>query len=361
MSAAHLSLRAVLSTKVSIFMARHLPSLTSLRAFEAAARHLSFTLAAEELHVTQGAVSRQIKHLEFYLQRPLFRRLSRSLELTPEGESYFRPLREALDAMERATIRALDGNQDRVLTLSVLPTLAMRWIIPRLPKFNELHPEIEIHMVTSIKPADFNSDIDMAIRVGSPGSDSGEDVGAKIDLVMARDWSSIEAELLMPDAIVPVCTPKLAEGDPPLHTIADLSRHTLLHTGTRPRAWSDWLRAMNCGDFPVNTEPSFGHFFMTLQAAFQGKGVACLPDVLVADDLASGRLIAPFNQPLTSSGSYYMLFRKHQRDLPKLSAFRAWLRREAVSSNDGAAEAAVIRHRQQGRRGVSHITQAHSG
>jgi LysR family glycine cleavage system transcriptional activator len=324
-------------------MARRLPSLTALRAFEAAARNLSFTLAAEELHVTQGAVSRQIQHLEVYLQRPLFYRRSRSLELTPEGSNYFRPLREAFDAMERATARALDGNSDRVLTLSVLPTLAMRWIIPRLPKFNELHPQIEIHMVTSIKPADFSGDIDMAIRVGSPHSGGGEAGLAKIDLVMARDWSSIEAEFLMPDAIIPVCTPKLAEGDPPLRTIADLRRHRLLHTGTRPRAWSDWLRAMGHDDFPLSATPSFGHFFMTLQAVFQGKGIGCIPSILVADDIASGRLVAPFDQPLTSSGSYYMLFRKHQRDHPKLMIFRAWLRSEAELSSDAAPDTESVR------------------
>jgi LysR family glycine cleavage system transcriptional activator len=306
-------------------MNRRLPPLSALRAFEATARHLSFTLAAKELLVTQGAVSRQVQHLETFLRVPLFRRRPRALELTPEGEGYYPAIREAFDAMERATSSVLGSSQDRILTLSILPTLAMRWIIPHLAEFNELHPDIEIHMVTSIKPVDFKGEIDMAIRVGMRQTDDPTQPGARIDLVMADDWAGTEAEYLMPDVLIPVCTPELMRGNPPLRTLEDLRRHTLLHNATRPNAWADWLRTVGLTDFPLEIEPRFGHFFMAIQAALQGKGIACVPDILVSDDLATGRLVVPFDQPVESAGAYYMLFRKHRKDIPKLSAFRAWL------------------------------------
>ena len=306
-------------------MSRQLPSLNALRAFEAAARHRSFTLAAEELCVTQGAISRQIKLLEGHLKVPLFRRLPRALELTPDGMAYLPTLRDAFDSIEFATRRIIRGNQHGVLTVSVLPTLAMSWIIPSLHEFNEQYPEIEIHMVTSINPADFNSDIDIAIRVGSRHPPSSDEQRARIDLVMTEDWAGIEVEELMADTIMPVCAPDMLRGPPPLRTPDDLRYHTLLHTGTRPNAWADWLAASGTRTILADTGPSYGHFFMAIEAARQGKGIACVPDVLVAGDLASGRLVAPFPQPVESTGAYCILYRKHQKDLPQLRAFCAWL------------------------------------
>ncbi len=312
-------------------MARHLPSLVALRAFEAAARHLSFTAAAEELNVTQGAVSRHIKSLEEALKLRLFRRLPRSLELTPEGQAYFPALREALDTIERATRRLYSRSADQVLTLSVLPTLAMSWIIPRLSAFNALHPAIEIRMVTSILPADFRAEIDMALRVGTRQSRPHRRSGARIDLVMAEDWAGIEAEYLMPDVLVPVCSPSLAAGNPPLRNTSDLKRHVLVHTATRPNAWADWLRAAGQTDIDPVPGPSYGHFFMSIQAAMRGKGVACVPNVLVADEIAAGRLAIPFDKPVDSAGAYHLLYRKHEADQPKIRAFRDWLVQEAAA------------------------------
>lgn len=311
-------------------MSRRLPSLNALRAFEAAARHLSFTLAAEELRVTQGAISRQIKALEGYLRTPLFRRLPRALELTPEGIAYVSPLRESFDAIEYATRRIMRGRQHSVLTVSALPTLAMNWIIPNLHEFNEAYPEIEIHLVTSINPADFSSDIDVAIRVGSRHPAAHDQPRARIDLVMIENWAGIEVEELIADTIIPVCSPELARGAPPLHRPEDLARHTLLHTGTRPNAWADWLAASSVNGVATGAGPSFGHFFMAIEAARQGKGVACVPDVLVAGDLVARRLVAPFRRPVESTGAYCILYRKHQKDMPKLRAFCAWLKQLAV-------------------------------
>jgi len=207
-------------------MSRQLPSLNALRAFEAAARHRSFTLAAEELCVTQGAISRQIKLLEGYLKVLLFRRLPRALELTPDGAVYLPALRDAFDSIEFATRKILRGNQHSVLTVSVLPTLAMNWIIPSLHEFNEQHPEIEIHMVTSINPADFNTDIDMAIRVGSRHPNASDQQRARIDLVMTQDWSGIEAEVLDLRSLAPL------DRDAVLATVAKTSRALLLHEAT---------------------------------------------------------------------------------------------------------------------------------
>jgi len=173
---------------------RRLPSLTSLRAFEAAARLLSFTLAAEELFVTQGAVSRQIKALEEYLATPLFVRRARALELTPTGDAYYQSLRQALDLMEQATQRAVGDNGERILTLSVLPTFAVSWLMPRLSDFNARYPRIEIRMIASILPVDFRSDVDVAIRVGAARDEKFTGEHARIELVMTDDWSGIAAD-----------------------------------------------------------------------------------------------------------------------------------------------------------------------
>lgn len=309
-------------------MARKLPSLIALRAFEAAARHLSFTAAACELNVTQGAISRHIKALELYFGVTLFHRLPRSLELTAEGAAYFPALREALDTIERATRRLLNRNEERILTLSVLPTFAMSWVIPRLAGFNALHPNLEIHMVTSILPVDFSGEIDMAIRVGRRPADGTADHGARIDLVMATDWNGIEAEFLMPDVITPVCSPNLANGRPGLRIPADLRHHTLLHTATRPHAWADWLSAVGVDEVDPAAGPAYGHFFMALQAAARGQGIACVPTIVVADDIAAGRLVAPF-QRVESAGSYHLLYRKHEAHSRKIQIFRDWLMSEA--------------------------------
>jgi LysR family glycine cleavage system transcriptional activator len=302
--------------------------LVALRAFEAAARHLSFTTTASELNVTQGAVSRQIKSLEEYLGVQLFQRLPRKLQLTPEGAAYSPVLREALDIIERATNRLVNRNREHVLTLSVLPTFAMAWIIPRLANFNMRYPSIEVHLVTSIEPADFTTDIDVAIRVGTRRAEPTKSASARIDLVMVRDWSGLVAEFLMPDIIIPVCCPRLAAGPPPLQQPADLRNFALLHNSTRPHAWADWLDSAGVRDIDPLEGPTYSHFFMVIQAASQGQGVACVPSVLVDSDLQSGRLVQLFEQRVESGGAYYLLYREHDSDSGKIRAFRDWLKEE---------------------------------
>lgn len=313
-------------------MSRRLPSLNALRAFEAAARHLSFSRAAEELHVTQGAISRQIRALETYLGVPLFRRLTRALQLTEHGEQYLPAMRDAFDRMEQATLRIVSSREGGILTVSVLPTLAMRWLIPRLPRFTEAHPDIEVRMITSIRPVSFSrEDVDLAIRVGLPADHPDRPAGPRIDLTMAEDWTGVRADWLMPDVLIPVCSPTLFERSPPLHRPEDLRSHTLLHTATRARAWPDWLSAVGVNGIDAEAGPAYGHFFMTLQAATEGRGVALVPKVLVLSDLAAGHLVAPFGAAVESAGSYYLLCRQHQWDLAKIRAFREWLSAECAA------------------------------
>lgn len=307
-------------------MSRRIPPLNAVRAFESAARQMSFSRAGQELRVTQGAISRQIKSLEIYLGVPLFIRLTRALELTEHGRLYLAAAREALDRIEDTTLRIIAAPGGGVLTVNVLPTFAMRWLIPRLTGFTGAHPGIEVRMITSISPVHFErEDLDVAIRVGAPPSVRGPRRGPRIDLEMAADWAGVRAELLMPDVLVPVCSPALRAGPNPLRRPADLASHVLLHTASRPHAWPDWLRVVGLAGIDAEAGPAFGHFFMTLQAAMEGKGVALVPRVLVESDLASGHLSVPFDIPVESAGAYYLLCRERQANLPKIRAFRDWL------------------------------------
>ena len=314
-------------------MSRTLPSLKALRAFEAAARHLSFSRAADELGVTQGAVSRQIKALEEYLGVVLFRRLTRALDLTEAGREYHLSMRDAFDRMERATLHIANRGERQVLTVSVLPTFAMRWLMPRLSSFIEAHPTIEVRFITSILPVSFgHEDIDVAIRVGVVDATEADDAKPRIDLKMTDDWSGVRADRIGPDMLVAVCSPGLRVGKRPLRTPRDLARCTLLHTTTRPHAWPDWFRAVGMTPIKRENEPAFGHFFMTMQAAAEGRGVAVVPEVLVGADLAAGTLVKPFDLRAESAGAYFLLCRRHQWDLPKITAFRQWLLDQAAQS-----------------------------
>jgi LysR family glycine cleavage system transcriptional activator len=317
-------------------MSRRLPSLSALRAFEAAARHASFTRAAGELHVTQSAVSRHIRGLESELGVPLFLRIGRSVELTTDGERYFSALRDSFDRIAEATQRLRVGRESRVLTVDVLPTLASRWLIPRLALFSDAHHGIEVRMITSIRPVDFaREDIDLAIRVGVPPGQHSEVGAPRIDLVMAEDWDDLRADPLFPDVLVSVCNHRLLEREPPLRCPDDLRRHVLLHTASRRHAWPDWLCAVGCPDLRPRREISYGHFFMTMQAASEGRGVAIVPEILAANDLSTGNLVMPLPMRVPSAGSYYLLHRGQRARLEKVKVFRNWILDEA--SKEGKA------------------------
>jgi LysR family transcriptional regulator, glycine cleavage system transcriptional activator len=310
-------------------MTRRLPSLNGLRVFDAAVRHMSFTLAAQELHITQGGVSRAIRALEDDLGFRLFNRLPRRLQLTEEARILSASVREALDTIERVALRLGTRGSSRILTIDVLPTFAAKWLMPRLVEFNELNPSFEVRLVTSIRPVDFErDDVDVAIRVGRlEAAGRGDDQRApRIDLSMAENLNGIRAEEILPDKLIPVTAPHVLNGRKLLRDVEELSGFTLLHTATRQNAWPDWLRLAKAAGVDGRRGPSFGHFFLTLQAAMNGQGIALVPEVLALADISAGKLVVAIDRPIAKAGSYYLLSRRHHWDAPKVRLFREWLK-----------------------------------
>ena len=296
-------------------MARRLPPLNALRAFEAAARHLSFLKAAQELHVTPGAVSQQVKGLEAQLGLTLFRRLTRGVLLTDTGQLYAKRLGELFDGIDAATRELRRGEVAPVLTVSALPSFAARWLIPRLGCFNLGHPEITMRVIAESSPPDFvNSDADVAIRYGT---------GLYPGLVGAQ---------LFPGIIFPVCSPRLMEGAHPIRTLADLAHHTLLHDepypGFEELSWKSWLAAVGAGSVEDRPGPIFSFTHMSLQAAASGQGVALGTAVLAGDDIAAGRLIRPLPHEVTSKTAYWLVCPPAAAERCKVRAFRDWVAAE---------------------------------
>jgi len=290
-------------------MTARLPSLNGLRAFEAAARHLSFTHAAQELNVTQTAISHQIRRLEEELGIKLFIRQSRALALTPQAAEYLPGIRAAFQDLRTATDRLLRKGDDRVLTISTLTSLAVKWLLPRLSSFQEQHPEIDVRITTSTELVDFRtSNVDAAIRYGQ------------------GRWPGLDAEWLMAEHLFPVCSPKLLNGERALRRPEDLEHATLLHTSSTIDDWRLWLTAAGLpAHLSQNRGLTFDLAFMTIQAAIDGLGVAMGHTAYVADDVANGRLVVPFNVSMPSAG-YYFVTPQDRPATPKLNLFRDWLR-----------------------------------
>jgi LysR family transcriptional regulator, glycine cleavage system transcriptional activator len=307
-------------------MARRLPPLNSLRAFEAAARHLSFTRAAEELHVTPAAISHQIKALEDHLGVKLFRRLSRAVLLTEAGQACVAGLSDAFDRMAVALERLRAQECTGSLTVSTSPALAAKWLVPRLERFQQLHPEIDVRVSAAMRLVDFaREDVDVAIRYGR-GS-----------------YPGLLAELLLTNEVVPVCAPALLEGACPLRTPQDLRHHALLHddTSTSDGAypnWPMWLRAAGLEDIDPSRGPRFDYPGLVLDAAAAGRGVALALSTVAAADLAAGRLVTPFAVAAPTPFAYYIVCPEATAERPKVAAFRHWLRAEA--ERDSAAAGA---------------------
>jgi LysR family transcriptional regulator, glycine cleavage system transcriptional activator len=259
---------------------RSLPPLNALRAFDAAARLGSFKDAATELRVTHGAISRHVRLLEDWLGPPaLFRRLNRRVVLTPTGAALLAETGPALDRLSTATERhqARGGKAPpAVLRVNALATFSLRWLLPRLGRFRDRHPEIEVRLSTSTEPVDALSEAyDLIIR-GGPDT-----------------FYGFTCHPILAERRLPVCSPALLERAP-LNAVADLRSHTFIHTSTLPRVWPDWLAAAGAPDLEPVASLTLDHFYLTLQAALDGLGVAMGPTALVADDLASRRLVAPF-------------------------------------------------------------------
>jgi LysR family transcriptional regulator, glycine cleavage system transcriptional activator len=299
-------------------MARRLPPLNSLRAFEAAARHLSFTKAAEELHVTPAAVSHQIKGLEDHLGVKLFRRLNRAVLLTEAGQACVAGLSDAFDRMAMALERLRAQECSGPLTVSTSPALAAKWLVPRLEGFQELYPEIDVRVSAAMRLVDFaREDVDVAIRYGR------------------GCYRGLLAELLLTNEVVPVCAPALLEGSRPLRAPQDLRHHTLLHDdtltsdGAYPN-WAMWLRAAGVEGVDPSRGPRFDYAGLVLDAATAGHGVALALSTIVAADIAVGRLVKPFAVAVPTPFAYYVVCPQATAERPKVAAFRRWLRAEVA-------------------------------
>lgn len=294
-------------------MPRRLPSLNALRAFEAAARHQSFTKAAADLSVTQGAVSHQVKALEAELGLKLFLREKKSLTLTDPGRAYLEVVRDAFDRLAAGTEHLLQRENAGVLTVSMSPNFAAKWLIHRLGSFAAAEPGIQLRVSASIHHVDFaREDVDIAIRHGE------------------GNWPGHHVTRLCTEELFPVCSPKLIKGRGALKTPADLKHHTLLHSRER-NDWQQWYEAAGLGELDPTRAMDFNQMSMALDAAVDGQGVALARTALAAWDLIAGRLVCPFGPRLRVPYAYYIVCPKATADRPKVATFRNWLLAQAAA------------------------------
>jgi len=300
-----------------------LPPLNSLRAFEAAARLGSFKAAALELHVTHGAISRHLQQLEAWLGQSLFERHNRRVELTDAARRYYHEVGAVFDRLALATAEQLDAGRHRVLRVSAPATFTLRWLLPRLSAFQLEHAGVEVRLTASNLPLGAPGDgYDVLIR-GGPQTVSG-----------------YHAHEFLSEVRVPVCRPELLARHP-LQRPLDLRQHTLLHAATYPRMWPDWLAAAGVPDLQPAHSLTLDHFYLTLQAALDGLGVAMGPLALVADDLAEGRLSAPFAGPALPAWRYFCYVPVARGEDSAVADFVAWLR-VAGAQASGAGSAPVV-------------------
>jgi LysR family glycine cleavage system transcriptional activator len=294
-------------------MKRRLPSLNALRAFEAAARHQSFTRAADELAVTQGAVSHQVKALEQQLGLPLFHRQNQRLTLTSAGQAYLPVVRDAFDRLAAGTEQLLAAEQSKRLTISVSPNFAANWLVPRIGQFVEEHPEIDLRINAALHHVDFaREDVDMGVRHGE------------------GRWPDLHVARLCREELFPVCSPRLLEGARPLRAPADLRHHALLHLDDR-QDWQKWLEAAGVEDVDLSRGVVFNQASMAIRAAVGGQGITLARTALVALLLLEGRLVRPFRLVLPVSYAYYIVCPKATAERPKISLMRDWLLAEAAT------------------------------
>ncbi len=288
-------------------MQRRLPPLTSLRAFEAAGRHLSFTKAAEELTVTQAAISHQVKALEEHLDKALFLRLPRQLELTKAGKILLPVVRDAFNRIGESVAGLNKDVASSALTVKLAPSFAAKWLSPRLDDFRRKHPKIELSLIHSKGPADFRRQpVDIAITYGK------------------GEWRGVVSDRILDIDFFPVCSPQFMQGEYPLSNAANLAHYTLLHD-TDHSAWSDWLALAGI----ENVDPQRGTVVddtnVLIQAAMDGLGVALGSTHFVADRLTSGRLVKPFDTTMHNDYAYYVVCPRKHLKRAEVSAFKNWL------------------------------------
>jgi LysR family transcriptional regulator, glycine cleavage system transcriptional activator len=300
---------------------RSLLPLNAVRAFEAAARLGSFKDAASELAVTHGAVSRHIHLLEDWLGPPLlFKRLNRRVELTPTGVALLDEAGPAFDRLSLAAERhrARRGHAPAaVLRVNALATFSLRWLLPRLAQFRTRHPEIEVRLSTSNEPVDALSETYDVIIRGGPDT-----------------FYGFTCHPFLTERRLPVCSPSLLTASP-LDEVMDLRAHTFIHASTLPRVWPDWLAAAGAPDLEAAASLTLDHFYLTIQAALDGLGVAMGPTALVADDIAAGRLIAPFPGVMLPTRGYHAYLPDAQAGDRTAIAFRNWLEERGRTDTAG--------------------------
>ena len=339
-------------------MIYRLPPLNALRVFEAAARHLSFKDAAAELHITQAAVSHQVKSLEEYLGVELFRREGRGVQLTEAARSSLPRLREGFDALAAAVETIHERSAETELVITAPPVFTARWLMPRLAEFSRRAPDIEVRVVGSSRMVDAGA-LDSVALMGDLDLRS-ETSGVQIHLG-AGDYPGYRADRLFSVQMALVASPELVAGDPPLREPADLARHVLLHDDAldlvaHGNAWQKWLEAAGVADrVDGNRGPRFSTNMLSIEAASQKLGVALALRPLVDADLASSRLVEPFDVEVTPGSAYFLVCAEVIADRPAVAAFRAWLlEKAAVASNRAeSADAISARSGPRGRTGAA--------
>jgi LysR family transcriptional regulator, glycine cleavage system transcriptional activator len=293
----------------------HIPPLQLLRGFEAAARHLSFTRAAAELHITHGAISHQIRALEAQLRTKLFRRQGRQMVLTERGQILVLQIRQGLRLLERAFEGAGQRPRADVLTISLLPAFAARWLIPRIGSFRVQHPNLQLNLRTTTELANLDSDgVDLAIRYGPGG------------------WLGVQQEKLINESVFPVCSPNYRNGDHP-RTLSELASADLLLNPHQP--WESWFNAAGADIREPNRGTSYTDAALLLEAAAEGHGIALARGTLVADDLRSGRLVRLFECAVPDEYAYFLVWRADSRKLKGITLFRDWMLRQLEPNKGG--------------------------
>src|SRR6476661_724745 len=313
-------------------MATRLPPLNALRAFEAAARHLSVKKAAIELNVTPAAVSHQIRMLEDYLGVQLFHRYNRALELTDAARASLPKLREGFDCLVQAVERLRSHVSGGVLTVSAAPSFAARWLMPRLHRFIAAHPEVDVRVSARMRRVSVDGKGDVAERATVEAWLDDSDIAI---LYGRGNYPSLWVKKLLNLTITAICSPQLVKGDHPLKSPADLSRHMLLHDDTgdlydNEPFWDVWLREAGVNGVDSRRGPHFSHAVLAFEAAIDAVGVVATMPVLAAEDLATGRLIAPFDLRVPLASAYSLVCNESASTRPAVALFRDWLLEEAA-------------------------------
>lgn len=296
-------------------MITRLPPLNAIKAFESAARHLSFTKAADELFVTQAAISHQIKSLESHLSIKLFHRKNRTLLLTEEGQAYFHDLKDIFINLQEATQRLSAMSTKGTITIATPPSFASQWLMPRLHEFSASYPDIDVRLkAVDLNEGFIDDSVDIAVYYGR------------------GIWPNLVVSKLITEYLTPMCSPLLLETkrrqNIDIRSLADLKEFRLLHDSTR-LAWKNWLNTFSISNVNVSQGPIFSHTMLVLQAAANGQGLALSDTVLAKPDIRSGRLVCPFNEKLESKNSYYLVAKAKDLENIKVSTFNQWMLSQA--------------------------------